>query len=330
MNTDFAKNAARKLVAVVRHSPRIVAVIGVGIGCAWLFTPRPDVSRQAAEEVLAAVRAWPEDRGNINAASSRRACKRLKDGIFVSGLGMINNVDRSRMALPVSGYNLGTVGTYFGGGPSGIQPGEFIQALMDAGVVKRVSVQIVTHIHQPSSTALSYIPLQDTMGGGPPTPPAQQFVDRDEQNSVDLFIGTGHEAGWFAANPALRANLMGIAPPMTRVVPVRDISGNAVIPAGVVAPDGLCYPLRADRVLEYTDVRPVAYKAKEITVAILMKPKEMPQWVSDHRVFEGLADDPVLPEDVHFWTFRNTGDGWHRYVFADLSPMTGKGHYIGN
>ncbi|GCD56176.1 hypothetical protein NBRC3222_1513 [Acetobacter pasteurianus NBRC 3222] len=38
---------------------------------------------------------------------------------------------------------------------------------------------------------------------------------------------------------------------MTRVVPVRDISGNAVIPAGVVAPDGLCYPLRADRVLEY-------------------------------------------------------------------------------
>ncbi|MCH4091140.1 hypothetical protein [Acetobacter sp.] len=244
---------------------------------------------------------------------------------------MMNNVDQPRMALPAPGYDAGTKGVYFGGGPFGIQPGAFLQALMDAGVVRRVPVTIVTHTHQPSAGASVFVPLQDAAGGGIPAAPAQQFTDSDDRMRADLFIGTGRYADWFITNPSLRAGLMGVAPATTpRSVPVQDGSGKGVAPAGIAAPDGLCYPLEADRVLEYTDVRPIGSRTGEITVAILMKPRDMPSWASDPRIFEALLDGPVLPEDVHVWTFRNAGDGWRLAGITDMREMAGKGHYVGD
>lgn len=332
MSSASVKNVVGKVTGLACRRPVWAVLMVAGLGGGWmLLTPHHESSRRAAEEVLASVRTWPDDRGNIIGTASRRVCKRVKSEIFVSGLGMMNNVDQPRMALPAPGYDAGVTGVYFGGGPSGIASGAFLQALMDVGVVRRVPVTIVTHTHAPSEAALAFVPLQDTMAGGMPVAPPQQFTDSNDQMKADLFIGTGGAADWFIANPSLRTGLMGIAPAMTpRPVPVKDGTGKGVVPPGIVAPDGLCYPLEADHVLEYTDVRSIGYKKREITVAILMKPREMPHWVSDPRIFEALLDGPVLPEDVHVWTFQDAGDGWRLAGITDMREMAGKGHYVGD
>lgn len=103
----------------------------------------------------------------------------------------MNNVDQPRMALPAPGYDAGVTGVYFGGGPSGIASGAFLQALIDAGVVRRVPVTIVTHTHAPSEEASAFVPLQDTMAGGMPAAPQQQFTESNEQMKADCLLEQG-------------------------------------------------------------------------------------------------------------------------------------------
>lgn len=331
MIPTMARNAAVAVADAIRRSPRRAALVAAAAFGAWqVLAPGDNDDRRAAREVLATVRTWPEGQGSVDRDASRRLCRRVNDESFIDGLGFLGNVDRRRMALPTPDYDANTAGAYFGGGPRGVTPSPFLQALMDAGVVRRVPVTIVTRTHQPTAAALGYVPLQDTIGGPLPPPPTQQFEDTESRMDADLFIAPGDGAAWFIANPDLRKGLMGIAPASTpRIVPVRDGSGNAAVPPGLVTPDGICYPLRADRVLEYTDAKTVGYKLREITVAILMKPRTMPGWVSDPRVFGALMGAPVLPEDVRVWTFRNAGDGWRLSGLTDMRDMASNGHYLG-
>jgi len=313
------------MAGAIRRAPRrTVLIVACAIGIWLILAPRDD-NRHAAREVLAAVRAWPEDRGDIARDASRRVCKRVNDGVYVDGFGFLGIFDQQRLVLPVSGYDQGTIGAYFGGGSAGVGPTPFLQALMEAGVVRRVSATIVTRIHQPSAGGLAFVPLQDTMAGARPAPPAKQFDDSESRMNADLFVATGEGAAGFVADPVPHDGRI-----VPRIMPVRNEAGHAVSPTGIVVPAGLCYPLRAERVLEYTDVRTVGYKLREVTVAILMKPKAIPGWASDPRVFDALNDGPILPEDVRILTFRDAGDGWRLYGLTDMREMAGHGHYIDN
>lgn len=283
---------------------------------------------QAADDILATLRALPSDRGDLEEGNSRRVCLRLGgDAIHSEAAWPMSAVIASRYTAgvePGAAYNADTAGVLFGDGPRGITPTPFVQALMAAGAVRRVPVTWVVHTTHPGTPTAAQLGLHDLDDSSEPKPsealPAN--VEATTRFEGDLFLGSGPEIiGHFEIPPDERGHIGAVSIP--------PLLGTTSSPSGVTSASRYCYALAPQRVLEYGPLQTVEPGHQRITVAVLMTPEQVPGWASDPRVLEVFAPQFIRPQQVFLATFDNFGDGWKKFGLTFAKDLAETGHYVG-
>ena len=223
-------------------------------------------------------------------------------------------------------YSRDAKGAYLGDGPKGEPAPPFVQALLDAGAARRVTLTWT----QRTTTSTGRIPhLQDlgaptSQGSGAPA-----FVTRQATLQGDAFLVTGEDRTLFVAS----TNRYDMAP---RPPAIADQDAGAIgqptssqpsPPPGLWSAAKLCVTEAPDRVLEYSDVRLGTDGVRYASAAILFHPERMPAWASDFRI-TGATQNVFVPDDIRFVTFRNDGDGWRPVPYPDVFFMLGKTHVV--
>ena len=223
------------------------------------------------------------------------------------------------------GYARNTKGAYLGDGPQGEPAPPFVQALLDAGAARRVTLTWVERTTTPTGT----IPhLQDTgVPGGAPANDKPLFVTRQTRTEGDAFLVTGEDRALFPANTN-RYVLSPWPPAIGGGAPDQAEGGPPSPPPGVWSTAKVCIVEAPDRVLEYGDVELRRDGVKYVSAAILFHPERLPAWASDFRV-AGATGAVFVPDDVRFVTFRDDGDGWRPTPYPEPFFMRGKTHIAG-
>lgn len=283
---------------------------------------------QAADGILATLRALPGDRGDLEEGNSRRVCLRLGgDAIHSEAAWPMSAVAASRYTAgvePGAAYNAGTTGVLLGDGPRGMEPTPFVQALMAAGVVRRVSVTWVVHTTHPGMPTAAQLGLHDLDDSSEPKPsgPPPDDVEATTRFDGDLFLGSGPEiVGHFEIPPDEQGHIGAVSIP--------PLLGTTSPPTGVSSVSRYCYTLKPQRVLEYGPLQTVEPGHQRITVAVLMTPEQVPGWASDPRVLEVFAPQFIRPQQVFLATYDNFGDGWKKFGLTFAKDLAETGHYVG-
>lgn len=283
---------------------------------------------QAADDILATLRALPGDRGDLEEGSSRRVCLRLGgDAIHSEAAWPMSAVIASRYTAgvePGAAYNTGTTGVLLGDGPRGITPTPFVQALMAAGVVRRVPVTWVVHTTHPGTPTAAQLGLHDLDDSSEPRPsePPPANVEATTRFEGDLFLGSGPDiVGHFEIPPDERGHIGAVSIP--------PLLGTASPPSGVSSASRYCYALAPQRVLEFGPLQTIEPGHQRITVAVLMTPEQVPGWASDPRVLEVFAPQFIRPQQMFLATFDNFGDGWKKFGLTFAKDLAETGHYVG-
>ncbi|MCP9319602.1 hypothetical protein KBX73_07440 [Acetobacter persici] len=283
---------------------------------------------QAADDILATLRAQPGDRGDLEEGNSRRVCLRLGgDAIHSEAAWPMSAVIASRYTAgvePGAAYNTGTTGVLLGDGPRGIEATPFVQALMAAGVVRRVPVTWVVHTTHPGTPTAAQLGLHDLDDSSEPRPsePPPANVEATMRFDGDLFLGSGPEiVGHFEIPPDERGRIGAVSIP--------PLLGTTSPPLGVTSASRYCYALTPQRVLEYGPLQTIEPGHQRITVAVLMTPEQVPGWASDPRVLEVFAPQFIRPQQVFLATFDNFGDGWKKFGLTFAKDLAETGHYVG-
>ncbi|MDG6094691.1 hypothetical protein LOC54_06145 [Acetobacter sp. AN02] len=282
---------------------------------------------QAADDILATLRALPGDRGDLEEGSNRRVCLRLGgDAIHSEAAWPMSAVILSRYTAgvePGTAYNADTAGVLLGDGPRGITPTPFVQALMAAGVVRRVPVSWVVHTSHPGMPTAAQLGLHDLDDSSEPKPSSSppDNVEATTRFEGDLFLGSGPEiVGHFEIPPDERGHIGAVSIP--------PLIGTASPPSGVTSASRYCYALVPQRVLEFGPLQTVEPGHQRITVAVLMTPEQVPGWSSDPRVLEVFAPQFIRPQQVFLATFDNFGDGWKKFGLTFAKDLAETGHYV--
>jgi hypothetical protein len=224
-----------------------------------------------------------------------------------------------------AGYARDTVGAYLGDGPKGEPAPPFVQALLDAGAARRVTLRWVVRTTTPTGA----IPhLQDTGAPTAPTNDRPLFVTREVAMEGEAFIVTGEDRELFPANT--NRYVQSPQPPAIGGggrTPDAAPGSPAAPPPGVRSTMKVCMVEVADRVLEYGDVRASGSGVRSVSAAILFHPERLPAWASDFRV-TGATANVFVPDDVRFVTFRDDGDGWRPTPYPEAYFMQGKTHIV--
>ncbi|WP_367159811.1 hypothetical protein ABUE34_12160 [Kozakia baliensis] len=279
---------------------------------------------QAANDILATLRALPGDRGDLEEGNSRRVCLRLGgDAIHDEVAWPMSAVAASRYTAgvePGAAYNAGTTGV----GPRGMEPTPFVQALMAAGAVRRVPVTWVVHTTHPGTPTAAQLGLHDLDDSSEPKPsePPPANVEATTRFEGDLFLGSGPEiVGHFEIPPDERGHIGAVSIP--------PLLGTTSPPSGVTSASRYCYALAPQRVLEFGQLQTVETGHQRITVAVLMTPEQVPGWASDPRVLEVFAPQFIRPQQVFLATYDNFGDGWKKFGLTFAKDLAETGHYVG-
>ncbi|MFE8872078.1 hypothetical protein ACE4RV_02635 [Acetobacter persici] len=283
---------------------------------------------QAADDILATLRALPGDRGDLEEGNSRRVCLRLGgDAIHSEAAWPMSAVIASKYTAgvePGAAYNADTTGVLLGDGPRGMEPTPFVQALMAAGVVRRVPVTWVVHTTHPGTPTAAQLGLHDLDDSSEPRPsePPPANVEATMRFDGDLFLGSGPEiVGHFEIPPDERGRIGAVSIP--------PLLGTTSPPSGVTSASRYCYALAPQRVLEYGPLQTIEPGHQRITVAVLMTPEQVPGWASDPRVLEVFASQFIRPQQVFLATFDNFGDGWKKFGLTFAKDLAETGHYVG-
>ena len=220
-----------------------------------------------------------------------------------------------------TGYTRDTKGAYLGDAPKGSQPPLFVQALLDAGAAKRVTLTWVERTTTPTGA----IPqLQDTGVTGRPGNDRPAFMTRDTKMEGDAFLVTGEDRELFQANTDRW--VQSPLPPSIGGGSQNQAAGEASSPPpSVWSTAKVCVVEAPDRVLEYGDVQVRQDGVRYVSAAILFHPVRLPAWASDFRV-AGATSNVFVPNDVRFITFRDDGDGWRPTPYPEPFFMRGRTH----
>lgn len=282
---------------------------------------------KAADAILEQVRHDPADRGEIENGDSRRFCLSIGSEAFLSlsayprSIDVANRVEKG--VEPGEGYNASTQGVLFGEGPRNVEPGPFIQALMDAGLVQRVPVTWRVHAQHPAMPTAAQLGLHDLDDSSEPKPdegpPGQE--ETTQHFAGDLFLATGPEAMAIFDGPSEDQSVQNS-------LKAPHLAGDTA-PSGVRVPARLCYGLTAQKVLEYGPLQSVAPQHDRITVVLLMTPEGAPVWAQDPRILQVLKGHFVVSQDVRIGTYDSYGDGWHKNNLTFLKDLAESGHVTG-
>lgn len=283
---------------------------------------------QVADDILAMLRAQPGDRGDLEEGNSRRVCLRLRgDAIHSEAAWPMSAVIVSKYTAGVEpgvAYNVGTTGVLLGDGPRGMEATPFVQALMAAGVVRRVPVTWVVHTTHPGTPTAAQLGLHDLDDSSEPKPsgPPPDDVEATTRFDGDLFLGSGPEiVGHFEIPPDEQGHIGAVSIP--------PLLGTTSPPSGVSSVSRYCYTFKPQRVLEYGPLQTVEPGHQRITVAVLMTPEQVPGWASDPRVLEVFAPQFIRPQQVFLATYDNFGDGWKKFGLTFAKDLAETGHYVG-
>ena len=245
----------------------------------------------------------------------------------ISGLGNLLRIpfsfgDHQEFIDGGTGYARDTKGAYLGDGPKGGPAPPFVQALLDAGAARLVTLTWVERTTTPTGA----IPqLQDTGVAGAPSNDKPAFVARDTKLDGDAFLVTGEDRALFPANT--NRYVQSPSPPGIGGGARQDeaAGGPPSPPPGVWSTAKVCVLEVPDRVLEYGDVQVRQDGVSYVSAAILFHPVRLPAWASDFRV-AGATSNVFVPDDVRFVTFRDDGDGWRPTPYPEPYFMRGKTH----
>ena len=225
-----------------------------------------------------------------------------------------------------AGYDRDAVGAYLGDGPKGEPPPLFVQALLDAGAARRVTMTWVERTTLPTGVVPH---LQDTGAPNNPGDDRPAFVTRQATLAGDAYLATGGDRALFPANTnryVLSAWPPAIGDQATDATG-RPTGPPPAPPPGLWSTATVCVTEEPDRVLEYGDIEVRENGVKYVSAAILFHPARLPTWASDYRV--ALTTRNVfVPDDVRFVTFRDDGDGWRPTPFPEPFFMRRKTHFV--
>ena len=226
-----------------------------------------------------------------------------------------------------TGYHRDAVGAYLGDGPKGEPPPLFVQALLDAGAARRVTMTWIERTTLPTGVVPH---LQDTGVPNKPGDDRPAFVTRQATLVGDAYLVTGGDRALFTANtnryvpsawpPAIGDQATDAAG--------RPASPPAAPPPGLWSTARVCVDEEPARVLEYGDVEVRENGVKYVSAAILFHPARLPAWASDYRVAL-TTRDVFVPDDVRFVTFRDDGDGWRPTPFPQAVLHAPQDEYRG-
>ena len=244
----------------------------------------------------------------------------------ISGLGNLLRIpfsfgDHKTFTDGGASYARDTRGAYLGDGPKGEPAPPFVQALLDDGAAKRVTLTWVERTTTPTGA----IPqLQDTGVAGTPGNVRPAFVTREATLEGEAFLVTGEDRALFPRD----TNRYGQSPSPPAIgggTPDGAAGDPPSPPPGVWSTAKVCVVEVPDRVLEYGDVQLRPDGVRYVSAAILFHPVRLPAWASDFRV-AGATGNVFVPDDVRFVTFRDDGDGWRPTPYPEPYFMRGKTH----
>lgn len=306
-----------------------VATASTSVSLTTVYAASDDrQAAQAANDILATLQAQPGNQGDLEQGGSRRVCLRLGgDAIHDEVAWPMSAVIASKYTAGVeseAAYNAATAGVLLGAGPRGITPTAFVQALMAAGIVRRVPVTWVVHTAHPGTPTAAQLGLHDLDDSSEPKPSESPPTDVEATTRFegDLFLGSGPEIiGHFEIPPDERGKIGAVSIP--------PLVGSALPPPGITSASRYCYALKPQRVLEYGPLQTVEPGHQRITVAVLMTPEQVPGWIRDPRVLEVFAPQFIRPQQVFLATYDNFGDGWKKFGLTFAGDLAENGHDVG-
>ena len=277
---------------VARH--RAAATIPSIALAAWMAAGMPARAGDLPGDLLAAARA------DHDPAEKRRACSEFQPMTIKVGLGSL--ADAQAHVSGLSDLPPDTRGVHLADGQTGAPAPPFVQALLDAGVATRLSLNW-TIVRREVTRGVPVLQDLGTPSADAP-PPSPPYVDHEVRFERDAFVVTGPDRAFFP-NEHAYGYMVG---------PTTDQDYDD--PAGTVAPGfwttrHVCVVLVPDRVLEFSDVRAIGNGFTQVTAALLFRPQRLPAWVADPRVIAALGAAP-RPWTVKVSVFRNDGSGWRQ------------------
>lgn len=205
-------------------------------------------------------------------------------------------------------YSAATKGAYLGNGPASVPAPPLVQALLDAGAARRISLYRERHYRPRAMVVPQLQDLGTVHPSGPPAPSPPPPVDQIIGYQADAYLVAGPDEELFKRDPT---DLMSPQPPYLAAAP----GDTDAPPPGVWRTNQVCYALIPDRVLEYADFETHDNGVSEVTAAVLFRPERVRAWISDPRVIDALRPN-MKPLDVRVLAFRNDGDGWRPNLLA--------------
>ena len=251
-----------------------------------------------------------------------RICLQIEGLENVRGVSIV--VDDPPDTEQADAYTSHTRGVYLGDGLPGTPAPAFTQALIDAGAAGRLAMGWrERRIGRPAALPILR-DLGSTPGAPAPTGLSPEYV---VEGRGEAYVVTGPDAVLFAHDES-----NWIAPVVPRLAPRGAGSAgtsfqDAAPPRGVWSSTRLCYVLKPDRVLEYSDPVTKPNGLRQVTAAILFHPSLVPAWISSPGVIASMPRR-MAPDEIRFVTFRNDGDGWRPVTYPFSEVTTGKLHFV--
>lgn len=312
---DYAPTHRRRAVPTPSlRSARGVAVLPIAV----LLLAAPSGARAAdlPAELVAAAASIPATDDGL------RICLQIEGLEDVRGVSVV--VDDPPDGEAAHAYSSRKRGAYLGDGLPGAPAPAFAQALIDAGAADRLAMGWRERRIGRSAALPILRDTGSTPGAPAPTglPPAYVVEGRGE-----AYVVTGPDSALFA-----RDENNWIAPVVPRLAPRGAGSDgtsfqDAAPPRGIWSSTRLCYVLKPDRVLEYSDPVAKPNGLRQVTAAILFHPSLVPAWISSPGVIASMPRR-MAPDEVRFVTFRNDGDGWRPVAYPFSEVTTGKLHIV--
>ncbi|MBF0860361.1 hypothetical protein HKD24_14340 [Gluconobacter sp. LMG 31484] len=246
-----------------------------------------------AGDILAAVNAPPDPATHGN-AFVMNACLRapIDHPMFHDEIPDTMPGDQSWVLVkPTGDFGMMTQAVYFGSVHRDKAPGTpFLAGLLEGGAIHRVPVEWLRFIRGTERAGIA-----DQLGG----------------MAGDILLGTPSDGFTFVTEKVE----MGAGRTPAIITGPSPEEPRPQTPPGIRAISGICWRLKAERVLEISDVLHESSGSRTVVAAIMRRPRNLPSWLTDPRVAGAGYVGQVLTTDVQLYQFHDYGAGWK------LDPM---------